>query len=216
MSMFDSLKKLGLVTDDEKPQEKKPVAENTAPRVRDTGSTAVAPDAGAAISTGQGLDLPAISAAIQLKIEAHPSYVSFATFLKVSESMASVLTDEAVRYKAAQATTGVARDTLVQSVKDAVELVLTSEEHGFEVHTVDVLTHQIETVMAHADELTAQIQEVTAKLGALSEERSNAIKLVQTSKSDLEKMKIDFETITNTISSNYDEIVRKLQQNLGA
>ena len=114
--MWKSLKDI-LIAED-KPAEAKPAVAAVS---RAPSATALAADASPPASTvvGSVLDVEAVEKEIDGLVQADVHFAPYLEFMKVADAIKGVIQEEGLRYKTAQATTGVDPQTLTDGIKNA-------------------------------------------------------------------------------------------------
>lgn len=216
MSFFDKAKSL-MFEDDKKADPKpKQAPANLAPRVPIAAGTQIA--VGDTVGTGSPaspLDVATVEANIEAAIHSTAEFAPMIEFLKVFDSLKDVIGDEALRIKAAQKASGVDPATIIASIKSwspTLSGEITKFESSFVASSVQALNDLNSDGMA----LTKQIDELTAKLGDLSQKRTDIGKQISEGDVSLEKAKIDFKAVVGRVDKRYTEFLAKLEQHLGA
>jgi hypothetical protein len=161
------------------------------------------------------LDVAIVEAGIESQIQCHPDFAPFVSFSDSTTSLAAVIVDESTRFKAAQATSKVAKADLIAAV-GAANSVIAAEQANFEGSFVANAMNEIQTVQAEEAAVTEQIQQLTEQLGQLSERKNALAKDSVSRTAELAKAKIDFASVVQVVSKRYADITTKLNQFLGA
>jgi len=227
ITMFDKLKKglTDMVWEDSKP---KTVPDSKAAKAPESVLPMSAGEAfdpsvmgtAPSVSGDAVLDLEKIQSTINSSITGSNEFAQAASFLNTVDSLKNVpgLSDEGTRYKAALATTatqGVTLASLLTAVK-SYSAVLTNATTDFEQSVVVAANDEVNRMNAQAEALQEQIQTLATQLGQLNAQRSELVAAASKKAADIAKAGIDFNSITKTIDTQYQEITRKLQQYLGA
>ena len=231
--MFDKLKQLGSLlveTDDPKKPASVPVAAKSkaplppfpSPYV-ETGNSAdntlpvAGQDSGVA-SASTLIDREAEENRLNGLIRNHASFKVVADFLDTADTMKNVLKDESTRFQAtfeiARAKTNLAASNLVeaaQSVPQILDEEITKFNHGF----VEGQEHLLGDLAAESNSLQTQIDAVTKQLGELSNQKSKTDQKLRDSHVALEKAKIDFKSVTDKLTGDYNTLATKLVKYLG-
>lgn len=166
-------------------------------------------------TTESVLDVAGLMNIIQGVINDEPQYAKFAKFQAASAALEKVILVEGTRMQAAQATTGLTREELLNSL-NAHANILASEAQNFTDTYVAASEAQVQGLNADADDLAAEIQVLTTRLAELSTKREERIAEATAKSTEIAKAKIDFESVTRTIANRHGDISTKLQQYLGA
>jgi hypothetical protein len=215
MGFKDALVKLGVVTEDapKAAATTLPATKNAPPpmpAVQPALGVTAAPIAQTQVESA--IDTAQVEAQIEELIKGQPDFVQFSTFQKSVESLASVTgLDEATRYQAAAATSGLTQAALVTSVS-SFKAVLDAAQADFDTNFVGQAEANIQSLNDQSAAVVAQIGELTKQLGELSEKKTDLTKQVTAAGATLAKAKIDFASVSQTITNRYSEIALKLQQ----
>lgn len=216
MSIKDRIK--AFVFEDESGKAKEPVdATGGAPASDSPPHAAVseAPQAATAIEhTGTGLDVSAVEEHIDHQIQGNQAFAPVAAFLKMAESMKNVIGDEKQRFQAAQAATSTPTDTLLSAVR-SYSSVLEHETSTFEQTFVAEAEKEIHALSDQEKQLSQQISDLQAKLSNLSVRKEEVGAQSIAKAGDLAKARIDFGSVSSTLTKRYADLAAKLQQHLG-
>jgi hypothetical protein len=204
------LKKLGLVEDDA-PKE----VSKTKPAPQMQMAQAATAGVGVAMAAQGVLDVPSITADIEGDIHNSPAYELYKKFEAQLESLAKVPgMDEATKFRAAQATLGAATEDLIAALESHA-IVLANSAQRFEAEFVATSKNEIESLKGKIDAAELKIQQLTADLGAASQDKVDLVTAVQQKTVDLSKADIDFKGIVTTLSTKYSDASKKVQLYLG-
>jgi len=216
MSIKDRIK--AFVFEDESGKTKEPVdaaGEVPASDPPPHASVSEAPQAAAVIEqSGTGLDVPAVEDHIDQQIQSNQAFAPVAAFLKMAESMKSVIGDEKQRFQAAQAATNTPTDALLGAVKSYAS-VLEHETTAFEQTFVAQAEGEIRALGDQEKQLSQQISDLQAKLSNLNARKEEIGAQSIAKAGDLAKAKIDFGSVSSTLNKRYTDLAAKLQQHLG-
>lgn len=161
------------------------------------------------------LDVEGIRSAIVGVIEQQPGFADFMKFSAASAALEKVIPIEGTRMQAAQATSGLTKEQLLASV-NTFTAVLEGEAQNFNQSYVGAAEQNIQLVNGEITAIDGEIQALTAKLAELSQRRQELVADGMTKSSELAKAKIDFESITKSITARYTDAANKIQQYLTA
>lgn len=161
------------------------------------------------------LDVEGIRSAIVGVIESQPGFADFMKFSAASAALEKVIPIEGTRMQAAQATSGLTKEQLLASV-NTFTAVLEGEAQNFNQSYVGAAEQNIQLVNNEVAAIDGEIQALTAKLAELSGRRQELVADGMTKSSELAKAKIDFDSITKSITARYTDAANKLQQYLTA
>jgi hypothetical protein len=161
------------------------------------------------------LDTKKIEATIRAIIEGHPDFAKYLKFTNAAVALEKVIQVESTRMQAAQATTALTKDELVASVS-SYSAILANESTNFVSSFVATAEQNLESLNQHLRMNADDINLATAHLGELAKAKEVLNHEIMTKTSELAKAKIDFESVTKSISKKYDEVSAKLQQYLSA
>jgi hypothetical protein len=165
------------------------------------------------VSIDSVLDVAQVSAAIEALIVSNPAFADVITFQSKADALAAVITDEATRFKAASATSGMTKEQVILSVASAQQ-VLVDEAANFESSFVSANEANIQMLNNNSLALTQEIDNLTTHLSELSEQK-NAVQKESVSKvAELAKAKIDFVSVTQSLNNKYTQLAGKFQQYL--
>jgi len=164
--------------------------------------------------SAQGLDVSALDQTFERLIQQGAAFEAYAKFAQAVKSLEAVIPDEAMRYKAAQATVGADAKALIEALKSSV-VVLGEESKNFEGSFVASATADIDTAQQRVQALSDEIVDTTKKLASLSEQKTQASADVTRKTSDLGKAKIDFASAMKTVGDRYVDLWQKVEQHLG-
>jgi hypothetical protein len=223
-SFFDKVKSLVIEDDQTKaPGLQKSVAAPDAKplKVQVVGGPTAAPADSWKTVPGSAADVPAlvdvskVEADIEAAIQAHPNFQRAVNFLKVVDSMKSVIPDEATRIRAAQAASGVDPTDLIVAVRSA-SLAVDSAKADFESGFVASKSADIAQSQQMAVEVQSEIDKLTQQLGDLSTQKGQIDQHVRDSSVALDKAKIDHKSVTDLVMTRYTSLADKLAKYLGA
>lgn len=161
------------------------------------------------------LDTTTILASIIGIIEQEPGFANYARFAATSTALEKVILIEGTRLQASQATTGLTRDQLLESLA-TYQGVLTNETANFQAHFINSAEQSIQALNEQSTALADQIQQLTGQLAEVSNQKEALISDALTKSSELAKAKIDFNSVVQTITNRYADVATKLQQYLSA
>ena len=161
------------------------------------------------------LDTKSLASALQAQILGSPGFDSAARFLVAVDSIKDIIPEESLRFKTARATTGLNPSAIVESLQSA-GTVLNAEVYTFENNFVAALESDIADTNKRVDALDLKIHEMTAQLGSLSAQKVDLVAEATAKKVDLDKAKIDFNSVIATVGSKYSELAKRVTQHLGA
>lgn len=161
------------------------------------------------------LDTASIQASIVGIIEQEPGFANYAKFATASGALEKVILVEGTRLQAAQATTGLTRDQLIESLS-TFQGILANETANFQAQYVASSEQAIEALNTQSAAIADQIQQLTGQLAQLSNEKEALISDALTKSGELAKAKIDFNSVVQTITNRYAGEATKLQQYLSA
>jgi hypothetical protein len=233
IDMFSKLGGLGkLIWEEDKPkadatpapaQAPAQQAQVIAPAFQFGGTPGAATTQTVAASGESILDVETIRESINGAIAGSAEFAPAASFLQVVTSLQNVpglSNDEGTRFKAAQATQaatnpGVTPQTILTAVK-SYEGVLANEASRFEGSFVAAANAELTDLSHQADTLQSQISDLAQQLAHLTDQRTEILASVTKKKADLAKAKIDFNSVTTTLSAKYEDLAQKVKQHLGA
>jgi hypothetical protein len=172
-------------------------------------------------ATGESvLDVATITESINGAIASSPDFAPAASFLQIVASLQTVVTDEGMRFNAAKASQAATNPSVTtQTILDAVKSyagVLANEAGKFEGSFVAASEAELTGLSGQADTLQSQISDLAQQLTQLNEQRAEIIASVTKKTADLAKAKIDFNSVTTTLTTRYEELAQKVKQHLGA
>jgi hypothetical protein len=214
MSFLDKAKSL-MFEDDKKADPKvKAAPAPLAPRVPVGAGTPIALGDTAG-EGGSTIDVEAVKAKIEDAIHGAPEFAPMRAFLKHFDDLETVISDDAVRIKAAQKTSGIDPATLISSIKSFAP-TLQGEVDKFERVFVGGAVTKLNQLNEDGHEVVKQIDELTAKLGDLSKQKAEIGEAIRSGDVALQKAKIDFQSLVGALTKQYTEFGAKLEQHLGA
>lgn len=161
------------------------------------------------------LDTGTIEATITGIIQQDPSFAKYNKFVEAATALEKVIQVEGTRLQAAQATTGLTRDELMESIASH-QAVLANEQANFTGSFVAAAEASIQSLNDQGAAISTEIQELTVRLNELSNQREALTRESLTKTSELAKAKIDFDSVIASIARRYNEASSKLQQYLAA
>jgi hypothetical protein len=161
------------------------------------------------------LDTKKIEATIRAIIEGHPDFAKYLKFTTAASALEKVIQVESTRMQAAQATTALTKDELIASINSNAA-VLANEAANFASTFVATAEQNIDSLTMNLRMNADDIGLATARLGELAKAKEVLNHEIMTKTSELAKAKIDFESVTKSISTKYNEVSAKLQQYLSA
>lgn len=211
MSLLGKLKDLVIVSESADPDE--PGNAIAAAQTAALSSAAPATTSGSVVSgTPEGADF---EKQIDGEIQSNPVFAPFATFIRMSENMKSKVPDEAQRYQAVQAATESSLETLLAAVNSRSG-VLKSQADNFDSSLVDTTEAEIASLTGQEKQLEQQIATLSAQISTLSAQKEDLSRQAITRKSNLDKLKIDFDAACEAVDRRYRDYAAKLQNYLGA
>lgn len=165
------------------------------------------------ISAEPVLDIQALTTMIDQHITEHPGFVPFATFAEKEAALATVISDEGTRFKAAGATAGIPKDVLLGSVNVSAE-VLAGEAKNFEETYCAQVSSNIAQNEAEIEQLAAQIAELNSRVIELVRSSDEKRAAVTRQTAELAKARIDYASINTTLANRYQTLASKIQQYL--
>lgn len=159
------------------------------------------------------LDIQALTVLIDQHIAEHPGFVPFATFAEKEAALATVISDEGTRFKAAGATAGIPKDVLLGSVNVSTE-VLAAEAKNFEDTYCALVSSNIAQNEAEIQQLAEQIAELNSRVVELVRSSDEKRTLVTRQTAELAKARIDYASINTTLANRYQTLASKIQQYL--
>lgn len=159
------------------------------------------------------LDIQALTTLIDQHIAEHPGFVPFATFAEKEAALATVISDEGTRFKAAGATAGIPKDVLLGSVNVSAE-VLAAEAKNFEDTYCTQVSSNIAQNEAEIQQLAEQIAELNSRVVELVRSSDEKRTLVTRQTAELAKARIDYASINTTLANRYQTLASKIQQYL--
>lgn len=162
---------------------------------------------------------PAESANLEKQIDGeirgNPAFAPFATFIRMSENMKNKVPDEAQRYQAVQAATESTLETLLAAVNSRSD-VLKREATNFNSSLVRTTEAEIASLTGQEKQLEQQIAALSAQISTLSARKEELSRQAITHKSNLDKLRIDFDAACEAVDRRYRDYAAKLQNYLGA
>jgi chromosome segregation ATPase len=204
--MKDLLKRLGIVEDDKPVESSAPKA---APSVTQSNATALQEN-----DVPSVLDLAQIRTSLEDLIKMEFAFGTYLDYKEAVDSMESKIKDPQLRYQAAQAVKHMDSADIIESCQSYIG-VLDREKQRFQDKYVASAQGQIDALKNDAEALDAQIQDLTRKLGELSQQKSEKMATISQRSSELAKAQIDFDSVINTIKLAYIDEVKRLQQYIG-
>lgn len=211
MSFMKTLKAIGIVEDDqpkEAPKAKVPQMSDRATHEAEATSLLSGADP-------SPLDVNAVEEHMNQVIRDNPEFAPVSAFLTVADSMKNVIADEGTRFKAAAAASGVDSSVLVTAAR-SFSPVLAAECQKFEDVYVKNCEDKLAGLNNEATQLQSRIDELTAQLGQLSEQKTAIGQQIRDADVGLAKAKIDFKSVVSTVDKRYMELVSKITQHVGA
>jgi uncharacterized protein YukE len=171
-------------------------------------------------ATGESvLDVPTITESINAAIAGSAEFAPAASFLQIVTSLQTIVPDEGMRFNAAKQSQAATNPSVTpQTILDAVKSyagVLANEASKFEGSFVAASEAELTDLSGQADALQNQITDLAAQLTQLTEQRTAIIASVTKKTADLAKAKIDFNSVTTTLTTNYEGLAQKVKQHLG-
>jgi uncharacterized protein YukE len=171
-------------------------------------------------ATGESvLDVPTITESINAAIAGSAEFAPAASFLQIVTSLQIIVPDEGMRFNAAKQSQAATNPSVTpQTILDAVKSyagVLANEASKFEGSFVAASEAELTDLSGQADALQNQITDLAAQLTQLTEQRTAIIASVTKKTADLAKAKIDFNSVTTTLTTNYEGLAQKVKQHLG-
>jgi chromosome segregation ATPase len=203
--MFNKLKAMVFVPD--APQA---VAQVAAPQVLKTFTPAIEMPIVDSV-----LDIASIEATITGIIEQDSGFAKYVKFTEAATALEKVIQVEGTRLQAAQATTGLTRDELIESISSH-QAVLANEQANFTGSYVAAAEASIQSLTDQTTAISVEIQELTVRLNELSNQRETLTRESLTKTSELAKAKIDFDSVIASITRRFSDASSKLQQYLAA
>jgi len=215
MALSDYLKKLGIVEDD------KPATDTAAPATPAVAPTQASqpladmqPQASSSEPSESLLsDLDALRAGIEARIKSLPESQALAKFLGIVNGIKNSVPDEATRFKAAAEVIDTKFEDLASSLA-VVGPTLEAEKSEFEATFVQSVNSDIANVRTAAETLEKLINEKSAELAKLTDERASLLAQTIKKQTALDKANADFKSVLSTVASTYDELASKLERHL--
>ncbi len=216
------LNKIGVTQDDE-PIQSTPVVE-AKPEVKITPGASVqnasnysqaqAIISGASNQTEpapHGLDQNILQEMILNNFKQNPDFVYINEFLKVHDSLATIIVDESTRFKAAVAASKLSSLDISSSAGSYVP-ALEQEKTNFANDYIASSESDIKLVEDSVVAVTAKIQELSDQITELAAKKNELETDLGQKKAVLAYAKIDFETVVTKISNYYNELVAKINK----
>ncbi len=221
MGLGDFLNKIGVTQDDDTPQtvaapevKSEPAPINVAVQNAANYSQAQAILTGASLQVDpapHGLDHNLLHEMIMNNFNGNPGFNDVNEFLKVHDSLAAILVDEATRFKAAIAASKLTAEQIVTSASSYLP-ALEQEKATFASEFIANSESDIKLAEDYVTSVTAKIQELSDQISALAVNKKDLENGLATKKAVLAYSKIDFETVTSKISNQYGELVAKINK----
>jgi peptidoglycan hydrolase CwlO-like protein len=215
MGLKGFLVKAGVVTDDSPKQAELPATKQTPPPMPAIQPALGAVAVQAPVQVESAIDTAVVEKQINDMIAAQPDFAQFATFQKAVESLNGVIPDEGTKFQAAAKMQSLTQAALVASVS-SFKAVLDSAQADFDTNFVGQAEANIQGLNDQSASIVNQIAELTKQLGELSDKKSELTKQVTAATATLAKAKIDFASVSQTITGRYSEYALKLQQYVSA
>lgn len=165
--------------------------------------------------SGSGLDVDKAVADLDAMIQASPAFAPFASFLRMAKNMEKAVPDDAQRFSAVQLATESKLDDLLAAVNSHAQ-VLADAKSGFEAGFVASTEQSLAQLSQQEGDLDTQIAALATQIAQLNAQKDGITKQIRTGKADLNKQRIDFATVIDTLSARYQSWATKLQAHLGS
>jgi arsenate reductase-like glutaredoxin family protein len=220
--MFSKIKglgqTLGILEEDKDEQQqasstRKPVSSvaAVAATAGDSAPPLVSPDN----SPEMALDVLSVTKALDDMIRAAPEFAPFAAFETTLDSMKTVIPEEGMRFKAAQAASGsVSSKDLVDALA-VHKSVLQRENDKFQQTVVHAAEEEVQAIGVEVEKLQQQADELTRQLGELSKRKDALLEESRLKTISAKKAAIDFAGIIESLEARYTNIAGLVQKHLG-
>lgn len=162
---------------------------------------------------GSVLDLGILTETLDAAVNGSSGFADYIAFQLKADALASVISDEPTRFKAAGATSGISKDVLIASVNSSVA-ILSAEAENFETAYVGQAATAIQAETDNISNLEILITAKAEELASLQAQKAASQQNLLTATADLAKAKIDFGSVYQALTNKYATIAGKIQQYL--